>query len=76
MEPDGIEKELLEEIAKRMVVTKEELVRFLENKVENPSTVVASVTKALSNKGLITYVNPIGQSCYAITQRGMRENHE
>jgi predicted transcriptional regulator len=76
METNGIEREVLEEINKRMVVNKEELIRFLENKVENPPAVVNSVTKALFDKGLITYVNPIGQSCYAITQKGMREKYE
>ena len=76
MEANGIEKELLKEICKRMVVNKDELTKFLENKVENPSSVVVSITKALFDKGLITYVNPIGQSCYAITQKGMRESNE
>lgn len=68
---NGIEKEVLEKIAKCLVVKKEELVKFLENKAENPVSVVEAVTKSLNDKGLITYV--IGQNCYAITQRGMRE---
>jgi hypothetical protein len=76
METNGIEKEVLEEIIKRMVVKKEELVEFLENKIENPSAVVNSITKALFDRGLITYVSPLGQNCYAITQKGMREKYE
>jgi len=70
---NGFQRQVLEEIARRMVVRKEELVSFLENKVENPSSYVQAVTKALSEQGLITYVSPLGQTCYAITQRGMRE---
>lgn len=73
METNGIEREILEEISKKMVVKKEELVSFLVNKVENPSVMVDAVTKALIDRGLITYVSPIGETCYAITQKGMRE---
>jgi len=69
---DGIEKEVLEEVAKCLVVKKEELVKFLKDKVENPVSVVETVTKSLNDKGLITYVSPVGQ-CYAVTQKGMRE---
>ena len=54
-------------------MTKVELVSFLENKVDNPSSEVMSITKALISEGLITIVSPIGESCYAITQKGIRE---
>jgi RNA-binding protein YhbY len=70
---DGLEKEVLEEIAKKMLVKKEELVLFLENKVENPVSTAESIVKLLIDKGLITYVEVIGKTCYAITQKGMRE---
>lgn len=73
LEANGFQRQILEEIAKRMVMKKEELVSFLGDKVENPSSYVQAVTKALSEQGLITYVSPLGQSCYAITQKGMRE---
>ncbi|MBS3055306.1 MAG: hypothetical protein J4452_02320 [Candidatus Aenigmarchaeota archaeon] len=73
LETNGFQRQILEEIAKRMVMKKEELVSFLGDKVENPSSYVQSVTKALSDQGLITYVSPLGQGCYAITQKGMRE---
>jgi len=69
---DGIEKELLKEIAKRMVVKKEELVEFVESRGENPK-ILSKVAQSLYTQGLIIYVTPIGQTCYAITQRGMRE---
>jgi predicted transcriptional regulator len=73
LDTNGFQRQILEEIAKKMVVKKEELVSFLENKVENPSSYVQAVVKALSEHGLIVYVTPLGQSCYAITQKGMRE---
>jgi DNA-binding PadR family transcriptional regulator len=73
MQIDGIEREILLEISKKLVVSKAELVTFLENKIENPISAVEKIVQDLSNKGLITYVSLIGQSCYAITQKGMRE---
>ena len=73
LDTNGFQREILEEMAKRMVMKKEELVSFLGNKVENPSSYIQAVTKALSDQGLITYVTPLGQSCFAITQKGMRE---
>ncbi len=73
MQADGIEKEVLIEISKKMVVSKAELIAFLEGKIENPISMIENVVRNLSNKGLIIYVSPIGQSCYAITQKGMRE---
>ena len=69
---NGIEKELLKEISGRLVVKKEELIRFLENKGEN-TQILDRVMKDLYSRGLITYVTPIGQTCYAITQRGMKK---
>ena len=73
MTSDGIEREVLEEIGKHLLLKKEELVRFLENKVENPVSIAEAVTKTLNGQGLITYVSPFGHSCFAITQKGMRE---
>lgn len=73
MQIDGIEKEVLIEISKKLVISKAELVAFLENKIDNPISTLENIVRSLSGKGLIIYVSPIGQSCYAITQKGMRE---
>jgi len=73
MQNDGIEKQVLEEITKRMVVKKEELIGFLDGKVDDPKAALAAVIRSLSEKGLITSVSPVGESCYAVTQKGMRE---
>ena len=73
MQNDGIEKQVLEEMNKRLVVKKEELMEFLNGKVDNPGAVLAAVVRSLSEKGFITSVSPVGESCYAVTQKGMRE---
>ena len=78
MQNDGIEsqteieKEILTEIARRLVVQKEELVQFMEGKVADPVAVVSAATKKLISEQLITNVDPVGLSSYAITQKGMR----
>jgi len=69
---NGIEREVLERISESLVADRSEIIRFLEGRVENPAVVVDAITKSLYTKGLITYVTPIGRSCYAITQRGLR----
>jgi len=66
------EKEILAEIARRLVVQKDELVQFMEGKVADPVAVVSSVTKKLISEQLVTNVDPVGLSSYAITQKGMR----
>jgi len=71
---DGIERELLVEICNRFVVNKQELIGFLDGKVEKPAKVADTLTKSLMDKELIRYVE--GQGCYAITQKGMRELRE
>lgn len=72
MELNGIEKRVLEELAVRLVMKKSEIVEFLKDKVENPFSTVEYVTKSLLTQGLITYVRVIGESCIAITQKGIR----
>jgi len=67
-----MEKIILEEIARRLVVKKEELVQFLEGKTANPVSVVKDVTKKLISEQLVTNVDPVSMSSYAITQKGMR----
>jgi len=69
---NGIELDLLKEISRRLVVKKEELVRFLETEGENPQ-ILGEIIEDLYSRNLITYVTPIGHTCYAITQWGMRE---
>jgi hypothetical protein len=73
MQNDGIERQVLEEMVKRLVMKKEELIGFLDGKVDDLGAVSVAVIRSLSEKGLITSVSPVGESCYAVTQKGMRE---
>jgi len=72
MEVDGIEKELLNELTSRLVMNKEEVLKFFEGKVENSDAVAESVLKSLLGKGYATNVTPVGSSCYAVTTKGIK----
>jgi len=75
MEWNGIERALLEEISRRKVVRKYELVEFLRNKIKNidePIEAVEAITKCLYNQGLITYLTPLGKDCCVVTQKGLQ----
>ncbi|RLI97937.1 MAG: hypothetical protein DRP00_03105 [Candidatus Aenigmatarchaeota archaeon] len=69
----NLEKEVLKELARKLVARKSEIKDFLKKKVKNGDRKLETITKSLKDKGLITYVSVIGESCIAITQRGMRE---
>lgn len=70
---DGIQRTVLKELAARLVMNKSELIDFLKDKTDTPYDLVEVITKSLYREGLLTYVNPIGESCVAITQKGIRE---
>jgi len=72
METDGIEKEILDFIGKQLLAKKEELVRLIDGKVEDPVVKVEIITRELMNKGFISSVSPIGETCYAITKKGIQ----
>jgi hypothetical protein len=68
---NGIEKELLKKFNERLVLRREEILKFLAGKVRDPNSMLKIVTNSLISKGLIRYVYS-GESCYAITQKGMQ----
>ncbi|MEM5772799.1 MAG: hypothetical protein QXL86_01045 [Candidatus Aenigmatarchaeota archaeon] len=70
MEVDGIEKEILEEIAKRLVISKEELFKLVEGKAD--LTALENVLKSLIEKGYLTNISPLGSSSYIITTKGIK----
>jgi hypothetical protein len=72
MEVDGIEKELLNELTNRLVMNKEEVLKFFEGKVENSDAVAESVLKSLLEKGYATNVTLVSSSCYAVTTKGIK----
>jgi|GEM_PF-6391136 hypothetical protein len=71
MDKNSVEKKVLEEISKRLVMKKEEIVSFLENEIENPFSAFKEATQNLSIHGFIRYVNEIG--AFTITQKGIKE---
>ena len=69
---DGLEKEILQEITKKLLMSKEEIMFFLEDKVEDPFKIANEILSSLLKQDFIA-VAPVGTNAYAVTQRGMRE---
>lgn len=59
------EQDVLEVISKKHIIRKSELVSF-----DGADAVAAA--KGLVEKGLLQTISPIGENCFAITQKGMR----
>lgn len=68
---DGIEMKLLEELGKRLLMQRWEIVEFLKDKVDKPMLVLDALTKDLNSKGLITFIPTVGS--IAITKKGIRK---
>jgi len=69
---DGLEKQLLKKLSKNLVMRKDEIIQFLLDKTDDPITAMKIITGNLIEKGLIT-CGYFGESCFAITQKGMKE---
>ena len=67
---NGIEKELLKEFAKKSVMRKDEIIKFLDGKVNNPIEAYKEITNNLVSNGLITYVY-VGESTFVLTRKGI-----
>ena len=67
------EEKVLKKIAEMNLVTRQELKKFLKDNgsSENGNTVDV-ITRSLIDKKLVTAINPIGSTCYIITQNGNR----
>ena len=68
---NDIEKEVLRELKKRLVMKREEVHEFLEKSDPTYRSSADGIISELNSKGLITYVMMIGKNCLAITQKGM-----
>jgi DNA-binding PadR family transcriptional regulator len=71
MEVDGIEKEVLQKLSERLVMTRAEIKEEIEEKAGDPNA-LDSVLKSLSAKGYVITVDPIGSACYAVTTKGIK----
>ena len=65
------EKKVLEKVASAQLITKQELQSFLKNNGDDGSA-VAVAAKKLVERNFLAEVNPVGSTCYVITQRGTR----
>jgi hypothetical protein len=68
-----MEKSILKKIAENHLITKPELRKYLETNGSanrDVSSVVDGVTRRLMEQRLISAINPVGSTCYIITQRG------
>jgi len=70
MDTDGIEKEILEEMAKRLVMSKEELFKLVEGKLDVAG--LNNLLKSLIEKGYLANISPLGSSSYIITTKGIK----
>jgi len=69
---DGFVREILQEIAKNLLMKKEDILFLLKDRTEDPLKTANEVLNSLIKKDLIA-VAPVGTSAYAVTQKGMRE---
>jgi hypothetical protein len=67
---DGIEKEILEEIAKRLVMSKEELFKMIEGRAD--LVALENALKSLEEKGYLAKVSPLGSSSFVVTTKGIK----
>ena len=67
------EEKILKKIAKQSLITKIELKKFLSNNGSgNVSSLVDNAARSLTEKNLISTINPVGSTCFVITQRGAK----
>ena len=65
-----IEKTVLKKLSETHLATKHELRKMLSKDHKNFD--VDIVTKGLLEKNLLKAINPVGSTCYIITQKGTR----
>ena len=65
---------ILKALAERKLMTKADILKFLElNGVKKDAeTLVNTVTQSLVKKGYATFINPLGSTCYMITRDGSK----
>ena len=65
-----VEKSILKKLFETHLATKHELKKMLSKDHKNFD--VDIVTKSLLEKNLLKAINPVGSTCYIITQKGTR----
>jgi predicted transcriptional regulator len=71
---NDVEKTILKKLSETHLATKHELKKMLSSNHKNLD--VDTVTKNLIEKNLLRAINPVGSTCYIITQKGTRTLRE
>lgn len=68
------EERVLKKIAEQNLITKIELKEYLRNNVGsgNVASLLETACHGLMSKNLISVINPVGSTCFVITQRGTK----
>lgn len=65
------EKIILKKIAESNLITKPDLKKYLDsNGTSKDSAAIDGITRRLMEQRLISAINPVGSTCYIITQKG------
>ncbi|RLI97512.1 MAG: hypothetical protein DRO96_00400 [Candidatus Aenigmatarchaeota archaeon] len=68
-----IETKILKKLFKSKLITKQELIDFLQGDgVRASKSEINSAIRNLLNMGYINQINPVGSSCLVITQEGSK----
>ena len=67
---NDVEKTVLKKLSETHLATKHELKKMLSE--DHTNFDVDLVTKSLLAKNLLKAINPVGSTCYIITQKGTR----
>ena len=66
-----IEKKILKKVSESQLISRPELKKYLQSNGGGENA-IDTLTKNLVVKNLLVEINPIGSTCYVITQRGTR----
>ena len=70
-----VEERVLKKINEQSLITKSELKKFLSNNGgsgKDMGGLVDNAARSLMEKNLISTINPVGSTCFVITQRGAK----
>ncbi|HLC68064.1 MAG TPA: hypothetical protein VJI12_04260 [archaeon] len=63
------EKKILKKIGESQLISRPDLKKFLQSNGSSADS-IDIITKGLVKKSLVSEINPVGSTCYVITQRG------
>ncbi len=67
----SIERKILKKVAEDQLISRPDLKRFLQSNGGGENA-IDTVARNLVEKNLLAEINPIGSTCYVITQKGTR----